>query len=105
MTRNYWKLLFCSILFLNSCQKKNNSNFDIKITRQDSGYGYQIIKNRKVVINQPYIPAIQGEQPFKDSIQARKTADLAVKKMGKLSLPRISAQELDSMKIEYASPF
>ncbi|WP_292010130.1 DUF4907 domain-containing protein [Chryseobacterium sp.] len=100
MIKNYWKLFFFPVLFLISCGQKNN-NLDIKITKQDSGYGYQIIKNRKIVINQPYIPAINGEIPFKSSEEAQKTAELVVSKIGKYSLPRVSVHELDSMKIEY----
>lgn len=100
MIKTGWKLFFLSGIFVISCGRKN-SNFDIKITEQNSGYGYQIIKNRKVVINQPYIPAIKGEKSFKNSEQAQKTAELAMKKMEKFSLPRISVDELDSMKIAY----
>lgn len=83
-----------------SCQKKKQE-LEIRITKQKTGYGYQIIKNKKTFINQPYIPAIFGEQVFKDSLQARRTADLVVRKIGNSSFPRISVNELDSMKIEY----
>ncbi|MFC0342741.1 MULTISPECIES: DUF4907 domain-containing protein [Epilithonimonas] len=100
MTRPFWKLLFLIGLISISCQKKDN-NLDIKITKQTTGFGYQIIKNKKTFINQPYIPAIPGEQTFKDSLQARKTAELVIKKIGNSSFPRISVNELDSMKIEY----
>ncbi|MCD9853874.1 DUF4907 domain-containing protein [Epilithonimonas sp. JDS] len=100
MTRPFWNLLLVLGLVLISCQKKRNE-LDIKITNQKTGYGYQIIKNKKTLISQPYIPAIPGEQVFKDSLQARRTADLVIKKIGKSSFPRISVDELDSMKIEY----
>lgn len=83
-----------------SCEKKNNS-LEIKITKQNSGFGYQILKKQKIVINQPYIPAIQGDKNFKTETDARKTADLVVSKIDKYSLPKISVHELDSMKIEY----
>lgn len=98
MTRPFWKLLL--VLGLISCQKKS-TELDIKITKQKTGYGYQIIKNKKTFIDQPYIPAIAGDQAFKDSLQARRTADLVIRKIGNSSFPRISVNELDSMKIEY----
>lgn len=103
MTKTFWKLLFSAGIFLISCEKKNNG-LDIKITQQENGFGYQIIKEKKTLINQPFIPAIQGEQPFKDSMQARKTAELVIHKIGNSSFPRISIDELDSMKIEYEIP-
>lgn len=83
-----------------SCEKKSR-NLEIKITKQNSGYGYQILKKRKILINQPYIPAIQGEKTFKSEEDAQKTAHLVINKMHKYSLPKISVHELDSMKIEY----
>ncbi|MDF2934431.1 MAG: hypothetical protein K0R36_3762 [Chryseobacterium sp.] len=84
-----------------SCEKKHSSNLQIKITKQNSGYGYQILKNQKILINQPYIPAIQGDKTFKTETDARKTADLVVSKIDKYYLPKISTHELDSMKIAY----
>lgn len=99
MTRPFWKVLLAVGLLSLSCQK--NNELDIRITKEKTGYGYQINKNKKTLISQPYIPAIAGEQVFKDSLQARRTADLVVKKIGKSSFPRISVDELDSMKIEY----
>ena len=100
MTRPFWRLLLVLGLIAISCQKKN-TELDIRITQQKTGYGYQIIKNNKIFIDQPYIPAIAGDQAFKDSLQARRTADLVIKKIGNTSFPRISVDELDSMKIEY----
>lgn len=100
MTRPFWKLLLILGLISISCQKKS-TELDIKITKQKTGYGYQIIKNKKPFIDQPYIPAIAGDQAFKDSLQAGRTADLVIRKIGNSSFPRISVDELDSMKIEY----
>lgn len=97
-TLSNWLLLLGLILM--SCEKKGDP-LEIKITKQKAGYGYQIIKSGKSLIDQPFIPAIQGEQAFKDSMQARKTAELVIHKIGNSSFPRISVNELDSMKIDY----
>jgi hypothetical protein len=99
MTTKIVKLLFCSGILLISCQK--NSKYEIKITQQNSGFGYQILKKHKILISQPFIPAIQGEKTFKNETDAQKTADLVVSKIDKYSLPKISVHELDSMKIAY----
>ncbi|MCS3531823.1 DUF4907 domain-containing protein [Chryseobacterium sp. JUb7] len=101
MTKTYLKIFFLSAVFLISCEKKNK-DFDVKVTRQTSGgYGYQILKNKKILINQPYIPAIQGEKTFKNETDAHKTAELVMSKIHRYSLPKVSIHELDSMKIEY----
>jgi hypothetical protein len=98
--KKFWKFLVISGIFVVGCKKKNG-DFEIKITKQDAGYGYQIIKQKRILIDQPYIPAINKQLPFKNSMEAHKTADLVVSKIGKLSLPRVSVQELDSMNITY----
>ena len=100
MIKRFGKFLFVSGIIMVGCKKKSG-DFEIKIIQQDAGYGYQIIKKKKILINQPYIPAINKQQPFKNSTEAHKTADLVVSKIGKLSLPRVSVQELDSMNITY----
>lgn len=100
MTKNVLQLLMFSGILLIGC-KKNDRKYEIKITRQSLGFGYQVLKKNKILINQPFIPAIQGEKPFKNETDARKTADLAVSKIYKYSFPRISVHELDSMKIAY----
>ncbi|WP_345200424.1 DUF4907 domain-containing protein [Chryseobacterium ginsengisoli] len=100
MINKFWISLFCTGILLISCGKKHG-NLEIKITRQNSGYGYQILKKQKIMINQPFIPAIQGEKSFKNETDAQKTADLVVNKIEKYSFPKISIHELDSMKIEY----
>lgn len=99
-TKNAVKFLFCTGILLISC-KKNDSKYEIKITEQKSGFGYQVLKKHKILINQPFIPAIQGEKTFKNKEDAQQTANLVVSKIEKYSLPKISVHELDSMKIEY----
>lgn len=100
MIKMFWKLFFFSGLLLISC-KKETDNPEVKITKQNSGYGYQILKKQKILINQPYIPAIQTNKTFKNEIEANNVANLVIQKMKKYSLPTVSIHELDSMKIEY----
>lgn len=100
MTKNLLTLLFSIGILLTGC-KKSDSKYEIKITEQKSGFGYQVLKKHKVLINQPFIPAIQGEKTFKNKEDAQQTANLVVSKIEKYSLPKISVHELDSMKIEY----
>ena len=93
--------MLLSTLLTVACHNKKDPDLRIRITRQQDGYGYQILKDRKAVISQPFIPAVAGEQPFQDSLQAKKTAELALRKLHKYKLPGIKISELDSMKIEY----
>jgi len=94
-------VLLLSPFLITACNNKKEMDLQIRITHQKDGYGYQILKDRKAVITQPFIPAVAGDQPFRDSVQAKKTAELALRKLHKYKLPSISISELDSMKIEY----
>jgi hypothetical protein len=65
-----------------------------------SGWGYQILKDGKMIIDQQQIPAIQGNKRFSTEEDALKTGNLAMKKIkGQNFPPTISIQELDSLKI------
>ena len=99
-TKNIAKLFFFTGILMIGCQQ-NGKKYETKITQQETGFGYQIVKKNKVLINQPFIPAIQGNKTFKTEEDAQKTANLVVSKIDKYSLPKISVHELDSMKIEY----
>ena len=88
-------------LLLPACNQENP--IKIRITHQKSGFGYQIMKQNEVLINQPFIPAVQGEMAFKDRLQALKTAQLVVQKIERKTFPKVSVHELDSMKIDYGT--
>lgn len=114
-----FKLLFAAILMtLISCSE-NKKNIDeelpseeintkstepvyqvIAVEISESGWGYQILKDGKLIIDQEQIPAIQGNQYFKSEEDALKTGELALKKIkGQIFPPTISIRELDSLGI------
>jgi hypothetical protein len=64
----------------------------------DKGYGYQILKDGKLIIDQQQIPAVQGNQYFSSEENAKKTGELALKKIrNQMFPPTISVEELDSL--------
>jgi len=70
------------------------------ITEEDAvlGWGYQILKDGKMVIIQKHIPAIQGKKGFNSKEDAEKTAYLTIDKIKKGSFPpTVSIEELDSL--------
>jgi len=102
MTIKFRLFLFSILLAVVSCQNKDKKQaLDIQITHQNKGFGYSIYKSKKLYIQQEYIPSVNGFQPFKDRIQAQKTAELVVKKLEKGMLPTLSTKELDSLEILY----
>lgn len=66
----------------------------------DKGFGYQILKDGKLIIDQQQIPAIQGNRCFASENDAKRTGELALKKIkDQMFPPTISTEELDSLGI------
>jgi hypothetical protein len=62
------------------------------------GWGYKIFEYGKLFINQPHMPAVQGNKGFSSLEDANKTAEFAISKMQNgIIPPTISTQELDSL--------
>jgi hypothetical protein len=65
---------------------------------EDQGFGYQILKDGKLMIDQKNIPAIQGARGFSSKADAEKTANYVLEKIKKGAFPpTISVEELDSL--------
>jgi len=64
------------------------------------GWGYQILNNDKLYINQPHIPSVEGNMGFKSKENALTTADYIIHKLeNNIFPPTISPQELDSLNV------
>ncbi len=114
----YWRLTFVGcfvlpLLFASCSDSKSTSKdspkkmetssvFSFKITTQEDGYGYEVLKNRRAFIKQPNIPAIEGQKSFATKEQAITTAKFVIEKLKKGTLPpSVTIQELDSLGIDY----
>jgi len=80
-------------------EASKEDSFSITIIESKSvGYGYQILNNGKVYINQNHIPAIQGNKGFKTKEKAKTTASFIIYKLENgLFPPTITPFELDSL--------
>ncbi|HOW08208.1 MAG TPA: DUF4907 domain-containing protein [Bacteroidales bacterium] len=76
---------------------KRGHSYDLQIFRSGNGWGYDILKNDRVYIHQPFIPAIEGETPFSDRESARRTGRLVISKIRKHKIPAVSKEEIDSI--------
>ncbi len=74
----------------------------VQVYKSGNGWGYEIGNNKRKIIDQPFIPAVSGAQPFKTKEEAMRTGRLALEKMRDTKrLPTISSLELDSLNISY----
>jgi len=63
-----------------------------------SGWGYRVMLNGELYINQPHVPAVQGNKGFSNPVFARMTGDFVITKIqAGFSPPTITVEELDSL--------
>lgn len=73
---------------------KREQKYQIGLFKTEQGWGYDISFRKKLIIHQPFMPAVKGQVAFTDRKSARKTAVLVVKKLRHKQSPGISAGEL-----------
>ena len=64
-----------------------NDSLQYETYPQPKGWGYKLYMRYKLLVNQPMIPALEGNQPFRNEQDARKTARLASSKIAKGEMP------------------
>jgi hypothetical protein len=79
-------------------KQNGNKRVSLKTIQNKSGWGYQILVNDSLYINQETIPVIQGNKAFVSKEDAEKIGNLMITKIKQHSnkLPTITVQELDS---------
>ena len=114
--------IILSVLFLFSCENneskelldnsqeeeihlekisESESEYTMKVTENaEYGWGYQLYKDGKLMIDQKHIPAVQGEQIFGSKEKAEITGNFILQKIKNGEFPpTVSVQELDSLGI------
>jgi hypothetical protein len=114
-------ILLSSLYIVVSCGEEKSSNTDLEkehptvstpvnpesidyqvktLFSEEQGWGYQILKNGKPLINQPNIPAVQGNKGFSTKEKAEKTGQFVISKIYKGQFPpMVTTQELDSLNV------
>ncbi|NJO01397.1 MAG: DUF4907 domain-containing protein [Bacteroidia bacterium] len=76
------------------------ANYEIKLFSSENGWGYNIQRDGRTLIHQPFIPAVGGHKGFSTPEKARKVANLIVYKLKhKRMPPSVSRQEIDSLDV------
>jgi hypothetical protein len=79
------------------------SQYSFEIMGTAGNFGYQIFDaSGKMTINQPTIPAIQGNKGFLTEKDAQKAAEFVIQKIDRgIFPPTFSVAELDSLGLKY----
>lgn len=97
----YSLFYLCFIFLASSCESKSKSSSINKVDRNgkdtayifqtfettDYGWGYCIFKGAKKILNQPHIPAIQGNRGFRTQEDATSVAKLVLDKINQGNFP------------------
>lgn len=84
-------LILCLPLFI-SCNKTNH--LKVKPLKIDSGWGYIITKDEKVIIKQTIIPVISENKSFKTEEEALKVGNLVLQKLKNNLSPTVTKKDL-----------
>ena len=86
-----------------SSVSKTKSLLSYKVIGSIGNYGYQIFDaSGKMTINQPTIPAIQGNKGFQTEKDAQTAAEFVIQKIGRgIFPPTFSVAELDSLGLKH----
>jgi outer membrane protease len=95
----YYKIMPILVLAC-SCNTKKKDELQSTVYPVENGYGYKIIHNNKVFINQAYIPSIEGNKVFCDSIDAAKTANFVKELIENRKSPTITKADLTALNIK-----
>lgn len=66
----------------------------LKTFKTESGWGYVISTQDKMVIRQPFIPAIEGKKPFETRGDARRAGQIIKHKIEAREDPTVNVEEL-----------
>ena len=54
---------------------------ELEAFRSENGWGYSVKNREKVIIYQPYIPALEGNKPFRSKREALKAGRMVITKI------------------------
>lgn len=94
------KLLFLLTIFFYGCEATTNE-VTSEVISLTKGYGYQIKIDDKVVIQQTFIPVVDGNKPFCTAEDAKRTAELVVLKIIQKEGPAVTLEELEKLQINF----
>lgn len=95
--------ILCLIIFLVIAGQSGRrlSDFQVKTYKEDIGWGYDIYANDVLLIHQPIIPGLSGNQGFVSETDAQKAAKLVTDKLKKnIMPPALTLEELRAVGIE-----
>jgi hypothetical protein len=86
-------LLLLLMVYATAMAGRNHS-YCVNVFESEGGWGYDILYKDKLIIHQPFMPAVSGHQPFKNKRLAKQTGKLVVTKIINNRPPRVLPEEI-----------
>jgi len=80
--------------------RNNRELYTVELFRSEDGWGYMIMKDGKVFIYQPYVPAVNGLKTFSDKRSAHAVGNLVIEKLRNKNIPAITRKEMADLGVE-----
>jgi hypothetical protein len=82
-----------------SCNK--NENLNVQSLKTDTGWGYLITNNQRIIIKQTVIPVISKNKSFKTEQQALKVGNLVLQKLKDDLSPTVTKKDLFLLAVKF----
>jgi hypothetical protein len=89
--------LFLVIVLFTVIFTKRGHFYEVELFKSEQGWGYDIVKNNKTYIHQPYVPVVEGQVPFRTRQSARKTGRLVIRKIRNHESPALTRDEINAI--------
>jgi hypothetical protein len=97
-------MMICMAAVFFSCRTTPTIHYDLRVVKNEQGWGYEIRRNNHPFIYQEYIPAIEGRKAFLDKRSAKKTGRLVLLKLQHNQLPTVTKEELKEIGVIEEKP-
>lgn len=77
-----------------SGESDGKQRLELQTVQLENGWGYKILLNKKTLIYQPTIPAIDTQMPFPDKKSARKVGKIVLEKIAEGKDFSVSKKEI-----------
>jgi len=88
-------ILYCSFQYFSP-----SDNYKVKTVEVSDGWGYQILRNDTVIINQPFIPVLAGKRVFPDKKSALKAGTIVKDRLNNHQLPALTKEDIEKIGLD-----
>ena len=68
-----------------------------KVIRVEGGWGYDIFLEKKMIIHQPFIPALSGAKPFASRRAAKRVARVVIDQLVETGSPTLTIETVNKI--------